>query len=76
MTMTGQKQIKREDLGKLRDLAEKLNDTYSPRTRMDLQQKFVRDMSVKYGHESATRLLSRVWRLADKLKREEARCIR
>lgn len=52
------------------DLAEKLNDEYRPRVRLELQKDYVRKMSVKYGHEGATQLLSNVWRLANKLQRE------
>lgn len=71
MSQLGQKYIKREDVHKIHDLAVKLNETYSPRVRMDMQQAFVREMGAKYGHESATMLLTRVWKLANRMREED-----
>lgn len=71
MSQLGQKYIKRDDRHKIRDLAVKLNDTYSPKVRMDLQQAFVREMGAKYGQESAALMLTNVWRLAKRLKKDD-----
>lgn len=72
MSYTGQKYVKnKEDIEQIRELAKKLNDEWSPKRRMDLQQDFVRKMGAKYGQENATLMLTKAWKLADKLRTRE-----
>ena len=71
MSVTGRKQIRKEDVGKIREFAEKLNAERSPKKRMDMQQEVVREMGEKYGHETATMILTKVWVVANKLKWEK-----
>ena len=71
MSLEGQKYIRREDLDKIRELAKMLNEEYSPKRRMDIQQTFVKEMTVKYNHETATLLLTRAWKLADRIRARE-----
>ena len=71
MENNNRKKVRREDLLKMRDLAENLNNVRSKKVRMDMQQDFVRDMAQIYGHENATHMLTRVWKLADRLREGE-----
>ena len=71
MSKAGQKYIKPEDVDKIRTLAKTLNEEYSPRKRMDIQQEFVREMGMKYDHESATMMLTKVWKLANRMRAKE-----
>ena len=71
MTVIRHKPIKPADVEKLRALAERLNDTWSPRVRMEIQQNFVREMTLRYGHEYATVMLTRAWRLAGRMQKGE-----
>ena len=72
MSYTGQKYLKNpEDREKIRELAKALNNEWSPRKRMELQQNFVHEMTEKYGAENATRFLTKAWTLADKLRTRE-----
>ena len=72
MSLKGQKYIKNdEDIARIRELAKSLNEEWSPRRRMELQQSFVRDMGAKYGKENATLLLTKAWRLAHQMELKE-----
>ena len=72
MSSKGQKYLKdSEDLKRIRELAKKLNEEWSPRRRMELQQNFVREMGAKYGQENAALMLTKVWKLADILRVQE-----
>ena len=56
--------IKPEDSKRMDDLAKELRITKNPDARLDMQLRFVKDMTPYYGHERATRMLSMVWKKA------------
>ena len=57
------KPINPADLEIMQDLAKKLFRTPDPDQRMAMQQRFVKEMTPRYGHERATKMLTQVWRM-------------
>jgi hypothetical protein len=53
-----------EDQDTMRLYARRLAVEPRPDVRLMLQLQFVHDMSPRYGHERATRMLSKVWSFA------------
>lgn len=67
------KQIKHEDIERMKQLACDLVKIADKGRRMRMQQKFVREMAQVYGHENATKMLTKVWLLIDAKTKNELR---
>ena len=65
------KPSREECVEKMKKLADDLRREPSARVRMMMQQNFVKEMSTAFGHERATRMLTVVWKYANRKETEE-----
>lgn len=60
--------INREDVNRMKDLAQRVSGERNPVKIHELEVGFKHNMAAKYGEKTAITMLTKVWKMAAKLK--------